>query len=83
MTTTNETSPTVGIYSAAAAEIHGTAIFIDKSGNEVEVTYVCRSPEYIKKYNWDDAVVVSTSLYKWLRDGKPSNRSTFPLKKRL
>lgn len=74
MTVTNAQSkgyPVIGLYSAKAAKQFGSSIYLDRFGNEVEVTCVAANPEFIKEYCWEDTIVVSVSLDKWLRVGHP------------
>jgi hypothetical protein len=63
-----KTEQAVGIYSAKAAELYGTSIYLGADGKEHEVSAIDKP----SKYKWDDAVILGP-MGKWLRKGRKGN----------
>lgn len=60
----------IGVYSAKMAANTGTIIYLDENGKEVEVVGVYTSLEEATQCRWDDVVIVSECLVKYLREEK-------------
>lgn len=59
----------IGLYSAKAADLFGTIVYVDINGEEKHVTCVTTEEDWIPNYKWKDTIRVGY-MTRYLRKGR-------------